>query len=161
MQTISGCWKLWNVILILLGSSLCWTVLLLYALAADSMRLLVSALTSFRFFLAEDEHVGKSNPRVLSVHCCWQVESWSWCRTKMKLLSVWHETCETNTLLCWMNDTFLWHCIQTKPKSHIINWKENACSHKGSRAPKGVCLIISCVANGKIHKASHLLKQAL
>lgn len=62
--------------LILLGRSLGLTVLSLYALAADSMRLLLSALTSFKtFFLAEDEHVERSNPRVLSVHCCWQVES--------------------------------------------------------------------------------------
>lgn len=59
-----------------LGRSLGLTVLSLNALAADSMRLLLSALTSFKtFFLAEDEHVERSNPRVLSVHCCWQVES--------------------------------------------------------------------------------------
>lgn len=157
MQIISGCWKLSNTILILLRRSLglqsshsmpwqqtpwdCWWVLLLV----------------LDFFLAEDKHVEKRIPRVLSVHCCWQVESWSWCRTKMKLLSFWHETRETNVLLCWMNDAFLWHFIQIQSKSHIIHWKENACSHKASRAPKGVCLIISCGANGKIHKASHLL----
>lgn len=135
------------------GKSLGLTVLL-HALRGDSMRLRWVFLLLLDIFLA-DEHVEKSNSIVLSVH--WQVESCSWCRTKMKLLSIWHETCETNILLCWMNDAFLWHFIQTKSKTHIIHWKENACSHKASRAPKGVCLIISCVANGKIHKASHLL----
>lgn len=153
MQTVSGFFKLSNVILILLGNP-GFDCLLIACLERRLHEIEVSVLTTFRHFSCR-WNVEKSNSRVLSVH--WQVESCSWCRTKMKLLSICHETCETNILLCWMNDAFLWHFIQTKSKSHIIHWKENACSHKASRAPKGVCLIISCVANGKIHKASHLL----
>jgi len=70
------------------------TVLSLWALGMDSVRLLVCSPISLLFFCSKvdvltaldffcfapemlNEHVENSNPRILPVHCCEQAESWS------------------------------------------------------------------------------------
>lgn len=157
MQAILGCWKLSNIILILLGRSLGVTVFSLYALAADSMRLLLSALTSFRLFscrrgtcrekqspntvssslLASGELVLMQNQNEVALCLAWDM----WNKYSVML----NEWCFPLAL----------HANQIKKPHHLL---ERKCLQPQSKqGTKRGLFNNSCVADGKIHKASNLL----
>lgn len=143
--------------LILLGRSLGLTVLSLYALAADSMRLLLSALTSFRLFSCRRWtcREKQSQSTVSSLLLASRELILMQDQNEAALCLAWDKWNKYSVLLKEWCLPLAPHPSQIKKPHHPL---ERKCLQPQSKqSTKRGLFNNSCVANGKIHKASNLL----